>query len=493
MRSMAVWIVLGIYILLMALVAIFTAKKADSLTNFVVGGRNAGPWMSAFAYGTTYFSAVLFIGYAGRSGWDYGLWAVLIGVGNALLGTYLAWKLLADRTREVTRRLKIKTMPQMFEKRYQSKPMKIFAAIVIFIFMTPYSASVYSGLSYLCESVLGIDYQLAMLFIAAISAGYLVLGGYVASLFADFIQGIIMIFGILAMIFCIVRTDQVGGFVQGMHNLTEKMGESGIAALTPEMVVGLISLILLTSVGTWGMPQMVHKFYGVADRKGIKRGTIISTVFCAIISCGAYFVGSLSRLFFEQVPTVDGKPVHDLLIPQILSHLPTILLGVILVLVLSASVSTLSGITLTSCSAISMDLIAGGIKPDMTKKQTFTLTRVLCVLFIIASYLIASIKSPILMLMSFSWGSIAGAFLAPYLLGLYWKRLGRKGAWAGMVGGLSTSLILAVASGFDTANAPLFGILSMAVSFLLCIVVTLVTKREPGGGEFFARDAQDAQ
>ncbi len=488
---MAIWIILAIYVILMAAVAIVTAKKADSLTNFVVGGRSAGPWMSAFAYGTTYFSAVLFIGYAGNSGWNYGLWAVLIGVGNALLGAYLAWKLLAGRTREVTRRLKIKTMPQMFEKRYQSKSMKVFAAVVIFIFMTPYSASVYSGLSYLCESVLGINYQVAMLFIAVISAGYLVLGGYVASLLADFIQGIIMIGGVAAMIFFVMRTDQVGG-VDGLARLVDKMGEQGMLSPTPSMVVGLISLILLTSVGTWGMPQMIHKFYGVADKKGIKRGTIISTVFCAIISCGAYFVGSLSRLFYSSVPTVDGQQNYDLIIPGILGHLPTILLGVILVLVLSASVSTLSGITLTSCSAISMDLIAGAIKPNMDRKQTFTLTRVLCILFIIASYLIASIKSPILMLMSFSWGSIAGAFLAPYLLGLYWKRLGKKGAWAGMIGGLSVSLILAVASGFNTANAPLFGIIAMAASFVICIAVTLCTKREPVNEEFFARSEEEA-
>lgn len=205
MQQWIIWVILGIYVAVMAVIGIVGATKVKNLTSFVVGKRQAGPWKSAFAYGTTYFSAVLFIGYAGRSGWDYGLWAVLIGVGNALLGAWLAWKLLADRTRAVTRKMKIKTMPQLFEKRYHSKAMRVYSAIIIFIFMTPYSASVYSGLSYLCENVLNIKYQTAMLVIAVVAAVYLVLGGYLASLTADFVQGIIMIGGIIAMVFLFCR------------------------------------------------------------------------------------------------------------------------------------------------------------------------------------------------------------------------------------------------------------------------------------------------
>ncbi|MFZ2539316.1 MAG: sodium:solute symporter family protein, partial [Oscillospiraceae bacterium] len=190
-RLIQIWAVIALYVGAMVWVGVKSAKKTKTLTDFVVGSRKAGPWMSAFAYGTTYFSAVLFIGYAGRSGWDFGLWAILIGVSNAALGAYLAWKLLAAKTRDVTRRLKIKTMPQLFEARYQSRNMKIFAAIIIFIFMIPYSASVYSGLSYLCEIVLGINYMWAMAAIACIAAVYLVAGGYIASLSADLIQGIV--------------------------------------------------------------------------------------------------------------------------------------------------------------------------------------------------------------------------------------------------------------------------------------------------------------
>ncbi len=462
---MAVWIVLGVYVTLMAIVGFVSFRKADSLTAFVVGSRSAGPWMSAFGYGTTYFSAVLFIGYAGNSGFNFGLFAILIGVGNAVLGAWLAWKVLAKPTRDVTRRLKIKTMPQFFEARYGSEKMKLYCAVITFIFMVPYSASVYSGLSYLCESVLGIPYQTAMIAIAVVAAVYLVLGGYIATLLADFIQGIVMIVGVAAMIFFITRSQQVGGLANGLSRLWDNMSQTE-GMFTVNTAISVISLILLTSIGTWGMPQMVHKFYAIKDEKSVKSGTVISTFFCGLVSCGAYYIGSLSRLFYDGVPTLNGKPNYDLIIPGILVQaLPAILLGVVLVLVLSASVSTLSGITLTSCSTFSMDLIAHFVPAFQDRKKTLTLTRVLCLLFIAASFIIASFKSPILTLMSFSWGTITGAFLPPYMLGLYWKGMNRVGAWCSLIGGVAVSLTLAFVTGFQSSLAPTLGVITMLCSF----------------------------
>lgn len=466
-----IWVVVAFYIIAMIIIGVRGAKKTKTLTDFVVGSRKAGPWMSAFAYGTTYFSAVIFIGYAGRSGYNFGLWAVLIGVANALIGTYLAWKILGAKTRDVTRRLKIKTMPQMFEARYNSSKMKLFASIIIFIFMIPYSASVYSGLSYLCETVLHVDYLWAMAAIALIAAVYLVLGGYVASLSADLVQGIIMIGGVIFMVIFIVNSDKVGGVADGISNLISIMDDNGIKSLSGTAIISLLGLCLLTSIGSWGMPQMVQKFYGVADHKGIKAGTVISTMFCAIISIAAYFVGSLSRLFFAEVPSGG----FDQMVPQMLSStLPAVLLGIVLILVLSASVSTLSGITLTSCATISLDLISNTIKKDMSKEKTLLLTRILCFLFIILSFVIAATKAPILVLMSFSWGTVSGCFLAPYLLGLWWKKMNGTGAWAGMITGFVVSIGLAILSKFNAGNAPTFGVIAMASSFFACYIGSLI-------------------
>lgn len=477
-KEASIWIIIALYIAAMVFVGVQSARTTKTLTDFVVGGRKAGPWVSAFAYGTTYFSAVLFIGYAGGSGFSFGLWAVLIGVSNGLLGAYLAWKLLAPKTRDVTRRLKIKTMPQMFEKRYLSPRMKTFAAILIFIFMVPYSASVYSGLSYLCEIALGIRYEWAMVAIAVVAAAYLIAGGYIASLRADLIQGAVMIVGVLLMVGFIVASPEVGGFSAGMERLTKVMDEQGILRLNGAGVAQLVGLCLLTSVGTWGMPQMIQKFYGVADEKAIRAGTVISTAFCTLISVAAYFIGSLTRLFFTEAPA-GGT---DQMIPIILDKtLPSVLLGVVLVLVLSASVSTLSGLTLSACSAISIDLIAVHRKVDDRAKTLFQ-TRVLCFVFIVLSFVIAVFKTPILTLMSFSWGTISGAFLAPYFLGLWWKKMNRTGAWAGMIAGVCVSLSLAIGSGFNTGNAALFGVIAMASSFVACLIAAPIGCRL--GGKF---------
>lgn len=468
----------------MLLIGLFTAKKANNIANFTVGGRKAGPWFSALSYGTTYFSAVVFIGYAGNSGWNFGLWAVLIGIGNALIGSLLAWLVLANRTREVTQRLKIKSMPQFFEKRYNSRNMRIFTSIIIFIFLIPYSASVYSGLSFLCERVLGIPYVTCAAIIAVASAVSLVLGGYLAALKADFMQGIIMIGGVICLIVVITFSSQVGGF-SGLSVLAEKMEAKGIASLDLSQTSKLVSLILLTSLGTWGLPQMIHKFYGIADKASVKRGTIISTFYCLLISGGAYYIGSLSHMFMDQPPrTASGLLNYDAIVPEtlILARLPVLLLGIVLVLVLSASVSTLSGLTLTSASSISLDLIGTTVKKNMKETQKLLLTRILCFVFIVFSFTVAAFRiEAILNLMAFSWGAIAGSFLAPYLLALYWKGINRTGAWAGIISGLVFSLGLNIMDvvklgKFSLPNAPLNGVIAMAVSMALSVLISLAAK-----------------
>ena len=485
MQQIVTWGVLAVYFITMLIAGVVGARHTHTLTEFVVGGRKAGPWVSAFGFGTSYFSAVLFIGYAGRSGYDYGLWAILIGIANAVFGAFLAWKVLGNRTREVTRRLKIKTMPQFFEKRYDSKAMKTLAVLVIFVFMTPYSASVYSGLGYLCDNVLGIGYNTAMILIAVVAALYVVLGGFVSSMIADFIQGVIMIFGVIAMIIFVVRTPEVGGLIEGFERMGNVMLDTNLFPPASNTVIGVLSLVILTSFGTWGMPQMVQKFYGIESEEKVKSATVISTAFCLLISTGAYFVGSLSRLFFDEVPKLNGKANYDLIIPEILSKLPVFLLAVILVLVLAASVSTLSGITLTSCSAVAMDFIVPVIKPDMKRENTLLLTRILCVLFIVSSYFLATMKSPILTLMAFSWGTICATLLPSYLLGLYIKRFNKVSAFCSMASGLVCSLTLAIASGFNSGNAPLFGIVSTLVSFAVGFIAMAVTKPHKDMTGFF--------
>lgn len=283
--------------------------------------------------------------------------------------------------------------------------------------------------------------------------------------------------GVSALIVLVVLSPQVGGLGTGLSNMTEYMRSHEMLPLTGKPAVALISTLLMTSFGTWGLPQMVHKYYGIKDRQEVKRGTIISTVFALLVAGGGYFIGSLSHLFFGETMPEGGK---DFLVPLMLDQagLPDLLVGVILVLLISASVSTLSSITLTACSTVSMDLVKPTIAKKMNDKDLAALTRILCLVFVVMSYFIANYPTPILEMMSYSWGIISGSFLAPYLLSLYWRGINRAGAWAGMLGGFLTAFLPAAISGFTTPDGPLYACLAMAVSFVLCFGVSKAAGRK---------------
>lgn len=437
------YVFLFAFIVLMITVGIFARKKVNNIDDFFLGGRKVGPWISAFSYGASYFSAVIFIGYAGKIGWDMGASAVWIGVFNALVGTYLAWAVLGKKTREMTHQLQAKTMPDFFEKRYGSKNMKIFSALIIFIFLVPYSASVYKGLGYLFESAFNIPFIYCTLGMAVLTGLYILLGGYMATALNDFIQGIIMLAGAVMMFVYVLSSPQVGGLSNALKSLAEV--EAAKATITGPNPLSLLGLIILTSLGTWGLPQMVHKFYTVKDNKGaIHKGKIVSTVFALVVGVCAYGTGSMGSLFFDSVPEGGN---FDKIVPLMLtqSAVPDLLLGLITVLVLSASMSTLASLVLVSGSAITMDLAKGVVYKNMSKKFEMNLMRFICVLFVAASFII-SITNPsaIVTLMSLSWGALAGCFIAPFLYGLWSKKATATGAWAAMITGLSVMCICVV-------------------------------------------------
>ena len=503
MKNQAViWITIAVYVIFILAVGILNSRKSKSITEFTVGGRNAGAWLSAFSYGTAYFSAVMFIGYAGGTGWKYGIWGILPGIGNAVFGALLAWLVLANRTREVTRRLEIKSMPQLFEKRFGSKAMKTFCTAVIFIFLVPYSASVYKGLTSVCSVLLGVNENICMIIIAVAAILIVILGGYGATLKADVVQGAVMLIGVILLIIAVMRSEIVGGFSDGIKAITQKTEELG---LTASSHIGLWATVLMTSFGTWGLPQMVHKYYGIKDEREVKRGTVISTLFCLVVAGGGYFIGSLARLFFNSLDEIPGAGAGktDYLVPNMLamSDISEVLIGVILVLLIAASVSTLASVTITASSTLTMDFIKAKIARNMDDIKTAMVTRIMCVIFVVMSYFIANSNTPILDMMSYSWGIISGSFLAPYMISLYWKKLNKAGAWAGVLGGFFTALPPVICKLFlPEISLPVFGAikdmgphfacLAMVISFVLCFAVSAVTKNtEATGEEFYEKSA----
>lgn len=458
----SIWLV-G-YVIFLAFISVYAHKKADNLNKFMLGGRNVGPWMSAFAYGTSYFSAVIFIGYAGRLGWSFGIAATWIGIGNALIGNLLAWKVLGNRTREMTMRLRAYTMPELIEKRYGSFGLKIATSCVIFVFLVPYSASVYQGLAYLFENVMGLPFELSMIVMACLTGLYLLVGGYIATTLSDFIQGIIMLAGVGVIVTFVVK--RAGGMTTALFELGQLDGGVYTSATGPDLW-GLVSLIIMTSIGSWGLPQMVHKFYAIKSAAAVRRGTIISTVFAFIVAGGAYFSGTFGRVILgNRPPMTNGAIDLDMVMPTILTEaVPQALLGLIVMLVLAASMSTLTSVVLASSGTIALDLVKGVFKPDMSPKKSQALVRALCGIFIMLSLVLAFRKdTAILTLMSFSWGTVAGVLLPPYLYGLYWKGATRAGAWSSIITGLGVSMLSAAVLGFDASSAPKIGACTILAS-----------------------------
>lgn len=492
-------IALCVYAVVMALIGFVSYNKSKNLESFLLGGRKIGPWMTAFSYGTTYFSAVVFVGYAGQHGWNIGLGAVWIGIGNAILGCLLSWLLFANRTRKMTKKLGAKTMSEYFEKRYNSKGMKIFAAVIIFVFLVPYSAAVYKGLGALFSAVFpGVETWIWILIIASLTAIYLVAGGYVATAYTDLIQGVIMIAGVICLVFAVLNHGNVGGISGLVENLSKFESLPG----DPNPVTGsqLTSIfggssfkflcfnIMLTSFGTWGLPQMLGKFYAVKDTAAIKRGTIISTIFCLVIGCGAYLIGSSSRLVLGgQLPEGGIDSVIPAVLMEVLGNgtLGIILLAVIMILLLSASMSTLEAVVLTSASAVSVDIIPSLRKKELKPENQMLLTRVLCLAFVVCSFVFATQNIPIIVsLMSFSWGVVSGCFIGPYIWGLFSKKITKIGAISGMVAGLLTvgisTFVITVQDGFSSAAAhsPEMGVAAMALSMMVVPLVSLFTKNK---------------
>lgn len=491
-----------LFLLVMVGVGIYSRKQASSVDGFVLGGRSVGPWLTAFAYGTSYFSAVVFIGYAGQFGWKYGLSATWIGIGNAVIGSLLAWIILGRRTKIMTQFIGSRTMPDFFGIRYNSEGLRVVASVIAFVFLIPYTAGVYKGISTLFEMGFGIPYIYCAIIMALLTAVYVILGGYKATAINDFIQGCIMIFGIVLVVTAVINSQ--GGLTAAVDKLAvlpadptptnqhPSPGSGMFATLFGPDPWNLLGVVILTSLGTWGLPQMVGKFYSITDEAAVRRGTVISTVFALLVSGGCYFLGGFGRLFDSPAIYAGDKIAFDSIVPSMLVTLNDAIIGLVVLLVLAASMSTLAGLVLTSSSTMTLDLIyrdkksedgevkEGSIDDTVSEKierRKVVVMRVLIVFFIAISLLIA-LNPPtfIAQLMGISWGALAGAFLAPFLLGLYWKGVTPAAVWASYVWGVGL-IVVNMLTGNAIANPINCGAIAMVGGFPVVWLVSLVTKK----------------
>ncbi len=488
---------------LMIGVGLACRKHATNVDSFVLGGRSVGPWLTAFAFGTSYFSAVIFVGYAGQFGWNFGLASTWIGLGNAFIGSLLAWSILGRRTRVMTQHLGSKTMPDFFEKRYDSKNLKVVASFIVFVFLIPYTASLYNGLSSLFNNVFSIPYWAIVVGMAVLTGIYVTFGGYMATAINDFIQGIIMLVGIIAVIASVLA--QNGGLMAAVESLSASPNAGPeFTSLTGPNPIFLFFVIVLTSLGTWGLPQMVGKFYSIKDESSIKKGTIISTVFAIVVAGGCYFLGGFGKLYFDNMVSAGyhnpetGKTLFDKVVPSMLENLPAVVVSLIVVLVLAASMSTLSSLVLTSSSTLTLDVVNPMIskKKQVSEKKSVLIMRLFIVFFIAVSAVIAILKDSvwadsvfIAQMMGVSWGALAGAFLAPFLYGLYWKKTTKASVVASFIFGTGLEVVqLCISVGwlnvkgvpvleFVFTNSLYSGVFAMVGGLIIVPIVSIFTKK----------------
>ncbi len=467
---------------LMLFVGFYCRRHATNVTGFVLGGRNVGPWLTAFAFGTSYFSAVIFVGYAGQFGWNFGLASTWIGLGNAFIGSLLAWVVLGRRTRIMTQALGSRTMPDFFEKRYRSPKLKIAASVIVFVFLIPYTASLYNGLSGLFNSAFDVPYAAVVIIMAALTGVYVIFGGYMATAINDFIQGIIMLVGIVVVIVAVLNAN--GGAGEAIFKLSqipspypETAGQAGaFTSFFGTQPFYLLVVVLLTSLGTWGLPQMVGKFYSIKNEDAIKKGTIISTLFAIVVAGGCYFLGGFGRLYTTNPAIykdgiIGGTVLNDRIVPTMLASLPAIIIALVIVLVLSASMSTLSSLALTSSSTLALDVIlplaSKKSKKRIDEEKSVLFMRLLIVFFVALSAVIAILKDTIwadsvfiAQMMGVSWGALAGAFLAPFLYGLYSKKISKPAVASCFLFGTGLEIVqLLISMKVFTVSGGFFGFL----------------------------------
>lgn len=480
-------IMLIVFFGIMVGIGFYCRKHATDVNGFVLGGRNVGPWLTAFAYGTSYFSAVIFVGYAGQFGWRFGIASTWIGIGNAVIGSMLAWVVLGRRTRIMTQHLNSATMPEFFGKRFDSTGLKIAASVIVFIFLIPYTASLYNGLSRLFGMAFEIDYTVCIIAMGVLTGVYVIAGGYMATAINDFVQGIIMLFGIVIVIAAVLKTN--GGFLEAIRGLAYV--EDAATSTQPGVFasffgpdpINLLGVVILTSLGTWGLPQMVQKFYAIKSENAITKGTIISTFFACIVAGGCYFLGGFGRLYSDKIDVAaDG---YDAIIPAMLANLSPLLIGLVVILVLSASMSTLSSLVMASSSTLTLDVLKGHVIKKMDEKKQVLIMRALIVVFIVISMIIAIVQYTsnitfIAQLMGVSWGALAGAFLAPFLYGLYWQKTTKTACYVSFIFGAGLMILnMLFRSSFPVLlQSPInAGAFAMLAGLVIVPLVSLITPK----------------
>lgn len=428
-------LVLVVYLGALAAIGVVLSGRSRSAGDFAIGGRGVGPWVTALSFVAAYYSSVVIIG-GGAFGYKYGLATLWVGAGNVLVGTTLAWIVLGRRVRRFTENLDAVTMPGFFAGRYGSGPVRIFSAAATGLFLIIYNVSVLKGMANTFEVLMELPYWAGVLISGLVILFYTAVGGYLAVVWTSMVQALVMIAALTLLTF--MSLQKVGG----MGALVDKLGtvDPGLVA-TPGVWgwAGLISFTLIVSLGTWGMPQLVVRFYSIKSATMLRMGTVIVTI-GASVALLPYFAGAVARAVLEK-PL--GPDEADQAIPELTQLVLNDWGGALFLAgVVAAGMSTFAGVLIIISSSMVRDVWIRGLGRDLSPAAELTANRVMSLAVGVVSLLIA-LKPPalVLVLTAFSWAVIASTNLWPLLFGVYWRRTSPRATLASMIAGVASALI----------------------------------------------------
>ena len=487
------YIFVAAYVAFILIVGLRTRKETGGgKESFLLGGRSIGPVVTSFSFAATYISGVCMVN-AGKVGWDWGIGAMWNAWGNVLLSIAFMWFFLGTRSRRISARLKVQTVPDYLRARYKTEYFKLVGSLVLFFFMIPYTAAVFSSLSYMFTRVFHLPYIAAVIVMAVLATVNLVVGGYKAAAKIDVLQGGIMVVGGIILAVATLSAKEVGGLAEGLRRLREIepfVNSAGVTATGGDitnfgfngsagLLLGVVPFVIMTSWAPNGLPQMATKFFAIKDAKLVRTGAIVCTILGFIIITGVHIPGLFIHLFYSELP--EGGT--NVLVPDMLTKifgndlLGQVCLSIIMLLVLSASMSHLASQVLSSAAAIGMDFLKGYFLKDLSEQKTTLLLRVCTVLFMLAALVLALLNLGVISsIQSLAWGAISGFFLAPYVFGTLGKRVTKAGAIAGSIVGLACALLIPtlVKAAFPALAPYCTTVNACAVATVLPLIVTPV-------------------
>ena len=508
MNNPEIFVIMVLYMCVVIGIGVYFYKKSQKNSeNYFLGGRSLGPWVAAMSAEASDMSGWLLMGLPGVAYWCGLADAFWTALGLAI-GTYVNWLIVAKRLRNYSQIAGNSiTIPDFFSNRFKEKKKILLgiSAIFILIFFTVYASSCFVTVGKLFSTLFGFDYHVTLIVGAVFVVAYTLIGGFLAESVSDFMQAIVMILALVAMIAVgVVNAGGFGAVVENAKNIDgflslgeianpivggngEQLNSNGSPLFGEASNYGFLNVVsmLAWGLGYFGVPQVLLRFMAIRKSNEIKRSRIIATVWCVISLAAAVFIGIIGRTLLPVDEALNtASKAENILIVMSTEYLPLIVAGLIMAGILAATISSSDSYLLIASSSVSVNIYKGIIKKEKaTEKQVMWLSRIVLVVIALVGVIIAwKEDSVIFNLVSFAWAGFGATFGPIMLFSLFWKRTTRTGAIAGMVSGAVTVFLWKlVLNQFLSASVPFFGIYELLPAFIVSsiaiVVVSLLSKK----------------